>query len=129
MFRPFSGESTFSIATAGARGVLQVAEMACDRQWILERSRASRHVAWWTEWPHALAVDAHHLHALRSDIFHSIATKRRARGPTGNRSSEENRMTQAPFHARSVTALADLCINTLRFLSVDAVQKVNSGHP
>jgi transketolase len=38
-------------------------------------------------------------------------------------------MTQAPFHARSVTRLDELCINTLRFLSVDAVQKANSGHP
>lgn len=28
-----------------------------------------------------------------------------------------------------VLALDDLCINTLRFLSVDAVQKANSGHP
>jgi transketolase len=27
------------------------------------------------------------------------------------------------------SALDDLCINTLRFLSVDAVQKANSGHP
>jgi transketolase len=38
-------------------------------------------------------------------------------------------MTQAPFQARSVTRLDELCINTLRFLSVDAVQKANSGHP
>jgi transketolase len=28
-----------------------------------------------------------------------------------------------------VTDLAQLCINTVRFLSVDAVQKANSGHP
>jgi hypothetical protein len=27
------------------------------------------------------------------------------------------------------SALDDFCINTLRFLSVDAVQKANSGHP
>jgi len=26
-------------------------------------------------------------------------------------------------------ALDDLCINTLRFLAVDAVQEANSGHP
>jgi transketolase len=26
-------------------------------------------------------------------------------------------------------ALDELCINTLRFLAVDMVQKVNSGHP
>src|SRR5512132_822672 len=26
-------------------------------------------------------------------------------------------------------ALDDLCVNTLRFLSVDAVQKAKSGHP
>jgi transketolase len=29
----------------------------------------------------------------------------------------------------SASALAEPCINTLRFLSVDAVQKANSGHP
>ena len=29
----------------------------------------------------------------------------------------------------SAAALDDLCINTLGFLSVDAVQKPNSGHP
>src|SRR5271154_6203142 len=29
----------------------------------------------------------------------------------------------------SASALDQLCINTLRFLSVDAVQKANSGHP
>ena len=27
------------------------------------------------------------------------------------------------------SALDELCINTLRFLSVDMVQKANSGHP
>jgi transketolase len=27
------------------------------------------------------------------------------------------------------SALDQLCINTLRFLAVDAVQKANSGHP
>jgi len=27
------------------------------------------------------------------------------------------------------TQLENLCINTIRFLSVDAVQKANSGHP
>jgi transketolase len=31
--------------------------------------------------------------------------------------------------SRSASSLDDLCINTLRFLSVDAVQKANSGHP
>jgi len=31
--------------------------------------------------------------------------------------------------ASSTAALDTLCINTLRFLSVDAVQKANSGHP
>jgi transketolase len=30
---------------------------------------------------------------------------------------------------RPASALDELCINTLRFLSVDAVQKANSGHP
>ena len=29
----------------------------------------------------------------------------------------------------SAQSLDELCVNTLRFLSVDAVQKANSGHP
>ncbi len=29
----------------------------------------------------------------------------------------------------SSTELDDLCVNTIRFLSVDAIQKANSGHP
>jgi transketolase len=29
----------------------------------------------------------------------------------------------------SAAGLDELCVNTLRFLSVDAVQKANSGHP
>ncbi|MGZ5224971.1 MAG: hypothetical protein ACXWCS_12450, partial [Burkholderiales bacterium] len=29
----------------------------------------------------------------------------------------------------SASELDALCVNTLRFLSVDAVQKANSGHP
>ena len=36
----------------------------------------------------------------------------------------------APLTAlSSAFSLDDLCINTMRFLSVDAVQKANSGHP
>lgn len=31
--------------------------------------------------------------------------------------------------ALSISALDELCVNTLRFLSVDAVQQANSGHP
>jgi len=31
--------------------------------------------------------------------------------------------------AVNATPLEELCINTIRFLSVDAVQKANSGHP
>jgi transketolase len=30
---------------------------------------------------------------------------------------------------RSASDLDELCINTMRFLSVDAVQKASSGHP
>jgi transketolase len=37
-------------------------------------------------------------------------------------------MTLNPLSA-SPSALDDLCINTIRFLAVDAVQKANSGHP
>jgi transketolase len=38
-------------------------------------------------------------------------------------------MSAAFASAPSTLALDQLCINTLRFLSVDAVQKANSGHP
>jgi transketolase len=38
-------------------------------------------------------------------------------------------MTQNSPAASSVSVLDQLCINTIRFLSVDAVQKANSGHP
>ena len=38
-------------------------------------------------------------------------------------------MSAACLSASSTPALDTLCINTLRFLSVDAVQKANSGHP
>src|SRR6266702_7531595 len=37
-------------------------------------------------------------------------------------------MTKNPLSA-SPSALDELCINTTRFLAVDAVQKANSGHP
>ena len=38
-------------------------------------------------------------------------------------------MSLVPSPTTSATALDELCINALRFLSVDAVQKANSGHP
>jgi transketolase len=38
-------------------------------------------------------------------------------------------MGTVPFPTNPAAALDGLCINTLRFLSVDAVQKANSGHP
>ncbi|QIE29113.1 Transketolase (plasmid) [Caballeronia sp. SBC1] len=38
-------------------------------------------------------------------------------------------MSQSLPTSLSASALDDLCINTLRFLSVDAVQKADSGHP
>ena len=38
-------------------------------------------------------------------------------------------MNSATSTIPSGPVLDDLCINTLRFLSVDAVQKANSGHP
>ena len=38
-------------------------------------------------------------------------------------------MSRASSMHHSASSLNDLCINTLRFLSVDAVQKANSGHP
>ena len=38
-------------------------------------------------------------------------------------------MSPEPFTTISATALDELSVNTVRFLSVDAVQKANSGHP
>lgn len=38
-------------------------------------------------------------------------------------------MTREPFSVLPSTDLDQLCINTLRFLAVDAVQNANSGHP
>src|SRR5512143_3986837 len=38
-------------------------------------------------------------------------------------------MSAALSSPSSASGLDDLCINTLRFLSVDAVQKADSGHP
>ncbi|MEO7728693.1 MAG: transketolase [Burkholderiales bacterium] len=38
-------------------------------------------------------------------------------------------MMPAPLHTNPATVLDELCVNTLRFLAVDAVQKANSGHP
>jgi transketolase len=38
-------------------------------------------------------------------------------------------MSPAPSIATNAVSLDELGINTLRFLSVDAVQKANSGHP
>ena len=38
-------------------------------------------------------------------------------------------MSPVPSTTNPATSLDELCINTLRFLSVDAVQKANSGHP
>jgi transketolase len=38
-------------------------------------------------------------------------------------------VSKNPTTALSTDALDDLCVNTIRFLSVDAIQKANSGHP
>src|SRR5665811_161874 len=38
-------------------------------------------------------------------------------------------MSPEPSTTISATALDELSVNTVRFLSVDAVQKANSGHP
>jgi transketolase len=38
-------------------------------------------------------------------------------------------VAQSPKQVISQTQLDQLCINTIRFLSIDAVQKANSGHP
>ena len=38
-------------------------------------------------------------------------------------------MDQKPSTPLALPTLDDLCINTIRFLSIDSVQKANSGHP
>ena len=38
-------------------------------------------------------------------------------------------MDQKPSKSSVLPTLDDLCINTIRFLSIDSVQKANSGHP
>jgi transketolase len=38
-------------------------------------------------------------------------------------------MERDPMSAPASSGLDDLCINTIRFLAIDAVQKANSGHP
>jgi transketolase len=38
-------------------------------------------------------------------------------------------MKTKPATSRKILEIDDLCVNTIRFLSVDAVQKANSGHP
>lgn len=51
--------------------------------------------------------------------------------PGGKGQQQPGRMHMHPADSPSpdASALDDLCVNTLRFLSVDAVQKANSGHP
>jgi transketolase len=51
-----------------------------------------------------------------------MTTQLNAERVPGRASAEEK-------SARTGKALDELCINTIRFLSVDAVQKANSGHP
>src|ERR1051326_8116372 len=48
---------------------------------------------------------------------------------TSRGKSRRARMSVAFASAPSAAMLDELCINTLRFLSVDAVQKAKSGHP
>ena len=38
-------------------------------------------------------------------------------------------MKSAPPCTFSPSSIDQICINTIRFLSIDAVQKANSGHP
>src|SRR6185312_3340420 len=45
------------------------------------------------------------------------------------RSKRRNRMHEASSTMPLDPALDNECVNTLRFLSVDAVQKADSGHP
>ena len=38
-------------------------------------------------------------------------------------------MRETPLEAAGIPSLAETCINAIRFLAVDAIQKANSGHP
>src|SRR5579872_6583169 len=63
---------------------------------------------------------------LTTDVFLSLntfpASLRRPMQSPNSRSCHMN-------STLSTSALDDVCVNTLRFLSVDAVQQANSGHP
>src|SRR6185312_14737247 len=58
-----------------------------------------------------------------------VTTVLRGTGGRGSKIKRRIRMNAAPPAIPSDPALDNACINTLRFLSVDAVQKADSGHP
>ena len=61
------------------------------------------------------------------EIFGSVS---REDGPELQRISEEKIMSTTQVAAlRPIVGLDQLCINTIRTLSIDAVQQAKSGHP
>src|SRR5712671_2164993 len=53
----------------------------------------------------------------------------RPRSAAHARSAEKEKMALAPESRLSHSTLDHLCINSIRVLAIDAVQKANSGHP
>jgi transketolase len=51
------------------------------------------------------------------------------KGLNSSKPTKEGQMNQEAAHLRPATDLDEMCINTIRFLAVDAVQEANSGHP
>src|SRR5437660_9881798 len=52
------------------------------------------------------------------------------KGDNGNRGDRVRYNPNSRIQSRRLTVSLDqLCVNTIRFLSIDAVQKANSGHP
>ena len=61
--------------------------------------------------------------SLRYLFFGGLCSITTAKGTRNHGSFDDT------FNGLAPPALDELCINTLRFLAVDMVQKANSGHP
>ena len=77
------------------------------------------------------AASAANVAAAQQALFHRADCNRAAR--RGDYDAARRRAARRPERRSEETAMTDSldqqCINTLRFLSVDMVQKANSGHP
>ncbi|MBI1941112.1 MAG: transketolase, partial [Acidobacteria bacterium] len=67
--------------------------------------------------------------AARLEIAVLPSTSQAESSPRRNHTLPDNRATQAANASLERSRLDQLCINTIRCLAMDAVQKANSGHP